>query len=440
MDALSHDDEEHMLLTEEVGDGRCTSGEQQDERSARDKTGTSHLDQESVKARGYVDSLRQHQDGDDSSDMDGASSDSEVDSSSMTTTSSSHSSRSWEILDGPEPDTLQGEVDREALAAAAAESEAEEPGLVESVSRDAKHVLDGIKTEMREISDGYSMIASGVDKVTTGLAEKLNKAFVVGAKSAENAVSSLAKDWFDDKEKEGASTLDKVSGEVKLDSEGNRTPGQKALPGVTGTASSGSFPHSLTLTPSQEDNKSVDNATKDNQTLRKITSVIHNNSSLLPINLRALHTEGLFSPTNEYPSSQVSTEISYCGPGEQMIIETQQNDPFDPIAVLVVYEIISVKSKESVGYLRLQAVWHCFEPAPRVGVSLGSEPTPSTEGDAVTSLEVADGVRLRCLTKQLDAVEGDYFVQSITVTSEEVGSIAMVGRSFEKLIQKFKAF
>ncbi|ELT94075.1 hypothetical protein CAPTEDRAFT_214047 [Capitella teleta] len=90
------------------------------------------------------------------------------DETSMSTSSSS--SKSWEILSGPEPD-LEGSIDVEALAAAAADEEPEAGSLVGSVSREAKQVLEGLRLEMRELSGGCSVIASGVDKVTTAAAE-----------------------------------------------------------------------------------------------------------------------------------------------------------------------------------------------------------------------------------------------------------------------------
>lgn len=318
------------------------------------------------------------------------------DETSMSTSSSS--SKSWEILSGPEPD-LEGSIDVEALAAAAADEEPEAGSLVGSVSREAKQVLEGLRLEMRELSGGCSVIASGVDKVTTGISEKLNKAISDGARSAETVVSNFKMDWLE-----------------KDDEEPDNANGQ----------------------PTEQRTNEAEGDKAASKVLRKITSVIYNRSSL--INLRALHTEGVFSPTSQVQSQHlVPHEISYCGPGEQMIIETQQNEPSDPIAVLVVYEMVNLQSKESVGFLRLQAVWHCFEKSPRVGVSLGTEPTPSNEAESLSSLDVAESTRLRCVTKELDMADGDYYVQSVTVSTEEIGSIAMVGKSFEKLIQKFKA-
>lgn len=397
MDYLSSQDEDDLTLLTEDSHERQTLLEDPGEAAPKDEGETQAVTKE------YIQIGDEYPSSSDYSDSSG------VDSSSMTTSTSS--SKSWEILDGPEPD-LEGNIDQEALAAATAEEE-EDLGLVGSVSRDAKQVLDGLRLEMRELSDGCSHIASSVDKVRTGIAEKINKAFQEGAKSAESAVSTLRMDWLDEKTNNAAS-----SSCEQLDN--------------CNTASQSQDMSHQAQSPMEE-------TKKEKGILRKITSVIYNKSTLVPLNLRALHTEGLFSPTNEVQSSQVAKEISYCGPGEQMIIETQQNDPSDPIAVLVVYEIVNLKSQESVGFLRLQAVWHCFEGAPRVRVSMGSEPTPSAEEDSLNSLDVTDNLRLRCVTKELDMSEGDYYVQSITVNTEEIGSIAMVGKSFERLIQKFKA-
>ncbi|ELT94073.1 hypothetical protein CAPTEDRAFT_227940 [Capitella teleta] len=285
------------------------------------------------------------------------------DETSMSTSSSS--SKSWEILSGPEPD-LEGSIDVEALAAAAADEEPEAGSLVGSVSREAKQVLEGLRLEMRELSGGCSVIASGVDKVTTGISEKLNKAISDGARSAETVVSNFKMDWLE-----------------KDDEEPDNANGQ----------------------PTEQRTNEAEGDKAASKVLRKITSVIYNRI-FTHQPARTAYGRRLF--THE-PSAVAAPSA-----------------PRD-------------LSKESVGFLRLQAVWHCFEKSPRVGVSLGTEPTPSNEAESLSSLDVAESTRLRCVTKELDMADGDYYVQSVTVSTEEIGSIAMVGKSFEKLIQKFKA-